>query len=135
MAEEKLGLKSSQAIRKKLGIDNKKEKKLGLPLPIYVPLSLYDRYYKELPTGAKAKEKTLAAFISRYLIERQATFDLPEAFFQSLLRHDHAVILLLDGLDEVPGEKERSRVRAAIEDLVKAREKNSSHGHLSYCGL
>jgi formylglycine-generating enzyme required for sulfatase activity len=123
LAEKKLGLKSSQPIGEKLGADNQKEKKLSLPLPIYVPLSLYDRYYKELPIGTKAEEKTLAAFISRYLIERQASFDLPEAFFQSLLRHDHAVILLLDGLDEVPGEKERSRVRAAIEDLVKARER------------
>jgi formylglycine-generating enzyme required for sulfatase activity len=122
LAEEKLGLKSSQAIREKLGINNNKEEKISLPLPIYVPLSLYDRYYKELPTGVKAEEKTLAAFISRYLVERQASFDLPKKIFQTLLRHDHAVILLLDGLDEVPGEKERSRVRAAIEDLVKARK-------------
>ncbi len=121
LAEKKLGLNLPQSVREELGKNYEKERTASLPLPIYVPLSLYNRYYKKLPTDAKAEEKTLAAFISRYLIERQASFDLPETFFQSLLRYDHAVILLLDGLDEVPGEKERIRVRAAIEDLVKAR--------------
>lgn len=128
LAEKKVGLQEEKK-RIEVGKD-RKEKVVGfdyisprsVPLPIYVPLSLYDHYYKKLSPDAKAEKKTLAAFISHYLIERQASFDLPEAFFQTLLRHDHAVILLLDGLDEVPGEKERSRVRAAIEDLVKARE-------------
>ncbi|XCN75075.1 MAG: SUMF1/EgtB/PvdO family nonheme iron enzyme [Candidatus Electrothrix aestuarii] len=133
LAKNKLGLNLYRPIDEqqfvydeKISIDDKlgqHKEKITLPLPIYVPLSLYNRYYKELPAGAHAKQKNLASFINNYLIERQASFNLPESFFQSLLQHDHAVILLLDGLDEVPGEKERSRVRAAIEDLVKAREK------------
>ena len=122
LAEKKLGLTLKQLDDFQIKQDDKQRQKITLPLPIYVPLSLYDRYYRELPQSARPEEKTLAAFISRYLIERQASFDLPERFFQSLLRHDHAVILLLDGLDEVPGDKERSRVRAAIEDLVTARK-------------
>ncbi|MCB9108705.1 MAG: hypothetical protein H6633_31320 [Anaerolineales bacterium] len=42
--------------------------------------------------------------------------------FQQLLRTGRQVILLLDGLDEVPDEAERAEVRQAIEDLLRGRE-------------
>lgn len=91
----------------------------SLPLPIFVPLSLYAGYRR----GVKTKEdRTLAAFISHYLFDRQTSFDLPADFFRLLLRQGQAVILLLDGLDEVPDESERVQVRQAIEDLVTGRE-------------
>ena len=41
------------------------------PLPVLVPLSAYAAYLRELPRHAPAREKTLAAFISRYMIEKQ----------------------------------------------------------------
>jgi formylglycine-generating enzyme required for sulfatase activity len=100
--------------------------KLGLtedlPLPILLPLSAYALHLRNLPANAKPEEKTLAAFISRYQIEKQTSFELPPDFFQQLLRSGRAVILLLDGLDEVPNEAERVQVRSAIEDLVIGRD-------------
>lgn len=102
--------------------------KLGLtgplPLPVYIPLSSYARYRRTLPDGYSAEQDTLAAFISHYLIRRgQGGFDLPEDFFQQLLRSGRQVMALLDGLDEVPGENERVKVREAIEGLLDSRPK------------
>lgn len=100
------------------------ENKLGLngvlPLPIFIPLSAYAMYLRQLE-HASAREKTLAAFISHYLIENETSFELPENFFVQLLREGQSVILLLDGLDEVPDDNERARVRQAIENLVTGR--------------
>ncbi|MBP6471916.1 MAG: SUMF1/EgtB/PvdO family nonheme iron enzyme [Chloroflexi bacterium] len=102
------------------------ERQLGLrgplPLPIFIPLSTYALYLRELPRSGDPQKRTLAAYISHYLIESQAGFDLPPDFFQELLRQGEAVILLLDGLDEVPNETERVKVRQAIENLVTGRE-------------
>ena len=92
-----------------------------LPLPLFVPLSAYAAYRRELPRRAPARERTLAAFISRHLIEKQSSFDLPADFFAQLLRQGQSVLLLLDGLDEVPNEAERAAVRESIEDLVDGR--------------
>ncbi len=93
-----------------------------LPLPIFVPLSAYANHLRLLPPTASAQDKTLAAFIGSYLIERQASFELPTDFLNQLLRSGQSIILLLDGLDEVPNEQERIRVRSAIEELVNGRE-------------
>ncbi|MFZ5884804.1 MAG: NACHT domain-containing protein [Chloroflexota bacterium] len=102
------------------------KEKLGveppLPFPIYVPLSLYAAYLRDLPKTAKAKERQLATFISEYLLQRQMHLTLSPDFIAHLLREEKSVILLLDGLDEVPNEEERIRVRQAIEDLVAGRE-------------
>jgi formylglycine-generating enzyme required for sulfatase activity len=94
----------------------------GLPLPIFIPLSSYARYRRNLPRGCPAEDYTLAAFISYYLIRRQqGSFDLPPDFFQQLLRTGRQVMVLLDGLDEVPDENERVEVREAIEGLLDGR--------------
>ncbi|MBE2200731.1 MAG: SUMF1/EgtB/PvdO family nonheme iron enzyme [Anaerolinea sp.] len=102
------------------------ERQLGLrgalPLPIFIPLSAYALYLRELTRSGDPQKRTLAAYISHYLIENQAGFDLPPDFFQQLLRQGENVILLLDGLDEVPNEAERVKVRRAIENLVTGRE-------------
>jgi formylglycine-generating enzyme required for sulfatase activity len=105
MAHQKLGLEDT------------------LPLPIFIPLSAYAQHLRGLPASTDPRERTLAAFISRYLIEKQSGLDLPRDFFARLLGSGRAVILLLDGLDEVPNEDERARVRQAIEDLATGREK------------
>lgn len=102
------------------------KEKLGVeppfPLPIYVPLSLYAAYLRDLPKTAKAKERQLATFISEYLLQRQMHLTLSPDFIAHLLREEKSVILLLDGLDEVPNEEERVRVRQAIEDLAAGRD-------------
>ncbi|MBP8003070.1 MAG: SUMF1/EgtB/PvdO family nonheme iron enzyme [Chloroflexi bacterium] len=106
------------------------QQRLGLaettvPLPIFIPLNAYASYRRELTKAngpIPAQERTLAAFISRYLIERQSGFELPDDFFRQVLRTGQQVILLLDGLDEVPDESERVQVRQAIEELVTGRE-------------
>lgn len=92
----------------------------ALPLPIFVPLSAYAAHRRSL---GPREDGTLAAFISHYLFARQTSFDLPDDFFRCLLRQGRAVLLLLDGLDEVPDETERAHVRQAIEDLVTGRER------------
>ncbi|MEW5989309.1 MAG: SUMF1/EgtB/PvdO family nonheme iron enzyme [Chloroflexota bacterium] len=105
------------------------EQKLGLrgelPLPILLPLSRFATHLRTLArqtTLTQAHEVTLAAYISRHLIETQTSFGLPADFFERLLQDGRAVILLLDGLDEVPDEALRVRVVQAIEQLVTGRD-------------
>jgi predicted NACHT family NTPase len=105
------------------------ESRLGLsgnlPLPIFVPISAYAAHLQKLenvPQPVDPSEKTLASFVSRYLIEKQSGFDLPRDFFTRLLRKGEQVILLLDGLNEVPEEGLRGQVLEKIEELVTGRE-------------
>lgn len=99
--------------------------RLGLkgetPLPVYVPLSLYAAHLRNLKPGAPAEQKSLAYFISEYLIQRQTNLTLPPTFLAHLLRNETSILLLLDGLDEVPTEDERERVVQAIQDLTAGR--------------
>ncbi len=92
----------------------------NLPLPIYIPLNRFATYRRNLPPGSPAERDTMAAFISDYLIRRQTGLDLPPDFFRRLLKQGERVILLLDGLDEVPDERERAEVRQKVEDLLRA---------------
>lgn len=92
-----------------------------LPLPIQLPLGAYAAHLRKLaatPGLTAPQTGRLDAFIPRYLIESHASFDLPEDFFVELLKAQTPVILLLDGLDEVPNETERVAVRQAIEQLL-----------------
>ena len=102
------------------------QEKLGLkaplPLPIYVPLSLYANYRANLDKNASGSQKTLAAFIADYLLQNQTNLDLDSHFFADLLRDEKRVLLLLDGLDEVPEEGERILIRQDIERLVSGKE-------------
>jgi NACHT domain len=100
-------------------------KKLGLhapyPLPLYVPLNLYAIHVRNC-VKMPAKQRTLAAFISDYLIRNQTSLEINPNFFSYLLREEHNIILLLDGLDEVPTEEERIQVREDIERLVSGKK-------------
>ncbi|MCA9996368.1 MAG: SUMF1/EgtB/PvdO family nonheme iron enzyme [Anaerolineales bacterium] len=93
-----------------------------LPLPILIPLSEYATYLDELYAGNEKPvppdKIKLSAFISYHLGMQYTDFQLPEDFFTRLLRAGQPALLLLDGLDEVPEEKRRVEVRAAIEQLA-----------------
>jgi formylglycine-generating enzyme required for sulfatase activity len=90
-----------------------------LPLPLLVPLATYADYLRNLPAADWGRERTLGVFTSRYFAGKD--FALPEDFFERLVKDGRSVLLLLDGLDEVPDEADRVRVRGAIEDLVNMR--------------
>ena len=93
----------------------------ALPLPIYVPLSLYADHRRQFATDPDPHRRQLATFINHYLVERQAGLHLPEDFFATLLDQGQHVLLLLDGLDEVPNEDERALVSQAVRDLTHGR--------------
>ncbi|MFZ1599425.1 MAG: NACHT domain-containing protein, partial [Anaerolineae bacterium] len=95
----------------------------ALPLPIFVPLSAYAQHRRSLSAPAAPEMRTLAYFISHYLIDKQSTLKLPTDFFTRLLNAGQAVLLLLDGLDEVPDDDLRAEVSGAIEDLVLGKER------------
>jgi hypothetical protein len=104
LAQEKLGLKGS------------------LPLPVFIPLGAYAKYL-QLPATPASSDSTLAAFIAHYLIDEQCRFTLPHDFLRGFISEDQPVILLLDGLDEVPSDSERIQIRQAIEELATSCEK------------
>ncbi|MCP4287575.1 MAG: SUMF1/EgtB/PvdO family nonheme iron enzyme, partial [Gammaproteobacteria bacterium] len=92
-----------------------------LPLPIMVPLSLYADHRRRFADHADPQQRQLATFINHYLIERQAGLNLVDDFFATLLNQGRHIILLLDGLDEVPNEAERALVSQAVKDLTHGR--------------
>ena len=112
-----IGLDRPDLAQAKLGLSG------DLPLPILIPLSAYAQHLRHLTPAAGAEEKTLASFITHYLIQHEAGFELPPDFFKQLLQSGQSVLLLLDGLDEVPDDNERAVVRQAIENLVTGRER------------
>ncbi|MCK6585774.1 MAG: NACHT domain-containing protein, partial [Anaerolineales bacterium] len=101
------------------------EKKTGIkppyPLPIYVPLNLYARHLRDF-ANAPAKKRTLAGFISEYLVLNMVGPEISSDFFAFLLQEKDSVLLLLDGLDEVPTEDERIQVRNDIEKLISGKD-------------
>jgi hypothetical protein len=108
--------------RQKLGLSAADSATTNLPLPIYLPLSRYHSYRRELREKSKVDEPhkvTLYSFLSHFLIERG--IHLPRDFFVRLLEKEQALILLLDGLDEVPSDTERRQICEAIEDLAAGR--------------
>ncbi|MFM7174524.1 MAG: hypothetical protein ACKO4U_15975, partial [Caldilinea sp.] len=85
--------------RQKLGLSAADSATSNLPLPIYLPLSRYHSYRRELREKSKVDEPhkvTLYSFLSHFLIERG--IHLPRDFFVRLLEKEQALILLLDGL-------------------------------------
>jgi formylglycine-generating enzyme required for sulfatase activity/energy-coupling factor transporter ATP-binding protein EcfA2 len=93
-----------------------------LPLPILVPLSSFNEHRRQFAGDRDKRAAQLATFINGYLLERQAGLNLPEDFFATLLDQGRHVIVLLDGLDEVPTEDDRALVSQAVSDLTHGRE-------------
>ncbi|RQO57176.1 hypothetical protein DBR47_15150 [Paucibacter sp. KBW04] len=89
-----------------------------LPLPIFVPLASFARHRRKQAQSLAAQDLTLAGFISRHLIGKQVSLDLPADFFSQLLAAKLNILLLLDGLDEVANENERAEVRQCVEELL-----------------
>ncbi len=102
------------------------KEKLGLnppiPLPIYAPLSLYASYLRDLPNGERRK-KTIVAFLAEHLLQSQTGLNIDAKFIDNLLDEGEHVLLLLDGLDEIPDEDERGEIRQDIEQLAAGKEK------------
>lgn len=93
-----------------------------LPLPIYMPLSVYARQCFGNDPQRGSGEQTLVEFLPSYLNRNASSIkQLPPDFLERLLNNGHHVILLLDGLDEVADEGERRQIREAIENLVTSR--------------
>ena len=111
---ESLGRGTPKLAAEKLGLNIKDE---PLPLPVFIPINRFAYHLRKHEHGT-AEERTLAHFVSTYLIERQTSLNLPPDFLRQLLKQGKRLVLLLDGLDEVPNEAERAQVRQAIEDLV-----------------
>jgi formylglycine-generating enzyme required for sulfatase activity/energy-coupling factor transporter ATP-binding protein EcfA2 len=109
----------NQLALQKLGLN---EALPDLPLPIFVPLATLARIRRD------PKDKTLdvsdfKTLISAYMREEGA--DVPSDFFARLLKPAQSdtprkLILLLDGLDEVPSAAERRIFRKMVRDLVAA---------------
>lgn len=97
------------------------------PMPLFVPLSRFAGRLQELDLAKKngallpADAYTLANFVAYYLVQQQGAFGLGEDFFAKLLGEGKQVILLLDGLDEIPDESYRVRVAAGVDALIKGR--------------
>jgi formylglycine-generating enzyme required for sulfatase activity len=103
-------------------------KRLGLwgqvPIPILLPLYAYAEHLRGMKgkLGVPASEYRLSTYITEYFTEHEAIPNLPQDFFTALMVTGRDVIVLLDGLDEVADEDERSRVTQAIEDLVAGKD-------------
>ena len=120
-----MGLTQDPAIAKqKLGLDELAGS--NLPLPLYLPLYRYYAYRRDLRWQGKvdvSRQETLLDYLSHYLSVRHATFHLPQDFFARLHEKEQSLILLLDGLDEVPTDAERNQIRAEVEALVAGKDR------------
>ncbi len=97
--------------KQKIGIER------PLPIPVVVPLGEFNEHRKKSKTESDPEKSTLWYFISCYLTKLHKT-DLPDDFFAQIIRANRPVILLLDGLDEVPTEDDREEVASVIENLA-----------------
>jgi hypothetical protein len=88
----------ARAIR--TGDDTPVRERLGLrgvlPLPIYLSLSEYHRYWQTHARDRDPRKGTLLDFISHSLIRHQAVIGLPGDFFEHVLTQGQACCLLMD---------------------------------------
>ncbi|MCA9874166.1 MAG: NACHT domain-containing protein, partial [Anaerolineales bacterium] len=94
---------------------------LGLPergcLPILLPLRQIGTFLKDHSEESTEGPRLLLEFLRRYLANER--IDVPLNFFDPYLAQGQAVILL-DGLDEVPGADLRRRVARLVERFTQA---------------
>lgn len=94
---------------------------LGLPergcLPILLPLRQIGAYLKDHSEESTEGPRLLLEFLRRYLANER--IDVPLNFFDPYLAQGQAVVLL-DGLDEVPGADLRRRVARLVERFTQA---------------
>ncbi len=100
------------------------DRRLGLaepfPIPIFIPISEFNRYRRRHVSAQDPKKRTLPAFINDYLCQEYEK--LPDNFFDQLQAQKLDFILLLDGLDEVANEAERRLVSGAVQNFVDSGE-------------
>ncbi|MGB4868578.1 MAG: NACHT domain-containing protein, partial [Candidatus Promineifilaceae bacterium] len=94
---------------------------LGLPergcLPILLPLRQIGAYLQDHSEESTEGPRLLLEFLRRYLANER--IDVPLNFFDPYLAQGQAVVLL-DGLDEVPGADLRRRVARLVERFTQA---------------
>jgi len=88
-----------------------------LPIPIVVPLRFYRQWEQKTEKTGGRPYRGLPGFISDHLRDWTSARSLPGEFFHRILSNGSCV-LMLDGLDEVISDKERSIVKGQIERLV-----------------
>jgi formylglycine-generating enzyme required for sulfatase activity len=89
------------------------------PFPVLVPLGRFGQFLREHPDVSTPPESPEHFY--RYLDYslRGYPFDLPEEYLRNRVL-EGGCMLLMDGLDEVPGEEVRERVGRILEQVVMA---------------
>ena len=93
-----------------------------LPLPIFAPLAALAgiRAAMQKPKHARhGASESLEDLLTYYLIDAKK-YSVPEGYVGTLLENQREVILLLDGMDEVADDRERTRFRDLIDTLSRA---------------
>lgn len=104
-----------EIVRESLGLSSS-----DIPLPIFVPLNAYAKHLHDYSSSSDPTITTLPKFISHYLIHRHGALSLPSDFLERLFTEGKTVLLLFDGLDEVPSEDERIIISSSINDFAQA---------------
>lgn len=110
-------------------------KRLGLtgqpPFPVLVKLGLFGQFLNAHPDADIPPES--AVHFTRYLdyVCRGFHDGLPESFLHARVRAG-GCLLLLDGLDEVPSDELRERVRCILDEVVRAGRAYGNH-HIVTC--
>ena len=126
LARARLGAKGRKEAMERTGLT-------GEPLlPVFLRLGVFGQYLRdqnEPEGGAETIPAGSPKHLYRYLdhYQKGLPVDLPAGFLSACLRAGNC-FLLLDGLDEVPGDDMRIRVREIVEKVISAgRRKGNRH--------
>lgn len=98
-------------VKENLGLDTDE-----IPIPILLPLSDYVRFIERADKDPEPLHRTIPYFIYGHLVENHLNFDIPQDIILALVKSKY-VILLLDGVDEIPNESLRERVSGDFENF------------------
>lgn len=105
----------------------------GIPFPVLVRLGEFVQFLSDNPDGKVAS--TSPEHFQRYLDYWCRSFqaDLPATFLRERVA-EGGCLLLLDGLDEVPGDDVRQRVNAILDEVV-AQGRGRGNRHVVTCRI
>ena len=106
----------------------------GLPLRTHLPILLFLRdHASEI---AENPDVSISTLVCRHLKRRDAKLDIPEAWLDRQLAKGRCIVML-DGLDEVADQRQRTEVARWVDRLAVARGNNRfivtsrKHGYVS----